>query len=417
MKDNLLKDNLLTKNKAIVVFLVFALAYFISTLIRASTATLSPIFSQELGLKAGDLGLLAGGYFLGFAAMQLPNGIFLDKFGPKKIILFFLTIALFSTIAFSKSESFLSLLVSRILIGIGVSVCLMAPLTGYRRWLALDQQQRANAWMLMSGALGMLASTLPIQLLLPEIGWRNIFLILAGLILITIILIILIIPSWEKTETPIENKGGLSSYKTIWTHPYFLSLVPLGFFNYGGLQAIQTLWAGPWMTNVSGYTPIQAAINLFWLNLSMLVTFFIWGFINPYFHKKGISTDKIIIAGVPLSFLALGFIIYSGTNVSGLHFALFLIASVFVSLAQPAVGMTFPNAIAGKALSSYNLVLFLGTFTVQWAIGVLIDLFKSFGYNTILSYQISFSIFALCCILSYSYFFIHHKDHLKKNYS
>lgn len=416
MKDNLLKDNLLTKNKAIVVFLVFALAYFISTLIRASTATLSPIFSQELGLKAGDLGLLAGGYFLGFAAMQLPNGIFLDKFGPKKIILFFLTIALFSTIAFSKSESFLSLLVSRILIGIGVSVCLMAPLTGYRRWLALDQQQRANAWMLMSGALGMLASTLPIQLLLPEIGWRNIFLILAGLILITIILIILIIPSWEKTETPIENKG-LSSYKTIWTHPYFLSLVPLGFFNYGGLQAIQTLWAGPWMTNVSGYTPIQAAINLFWLNLSMLITFFIWGFINPYFHKKGISTDKIIIAGVPLSFLALGFIIYSGTNVSGLHFALFLIASVFVSLAQPAVGMTFPNAIAGKALSSYNLVLFLGTFTVQWAIGVLIDLFKSFGYNTILSYQISFSIFALCCILSYSYFFIHHKDHLKKNYS
>jgi len=416
LKDNLLKDNLLTKNKAIVVFLVFALAYFISTLIRASTATLSPIFSQELGLKAGDLGLLAGGYFLGFAAMQLPNGIFLDKFGPKKIILFFLTIALFSTIAFSKSESFLSLLVSRILIGIGVSVCLMAPLTGYRRWLALDQQQRANAWMLMSGALGMLASTLPIQLLLPEIGWRNIFLILAGLILITIILIILIIPSWEKTETPIEDKG-LSSYKTIWTHPYFLSLVPLGFFNYGGLQAIQTLWAGPWMTNVSGYTPIQAAINLFWLNLSMLITFFIWGFINPYFHKKGISTDKIIIAGVPLSFLALGFIIYSGTNVSGLHFALFLIASVFVSLAQPAVGMTFPNAIAGKALSSYNLVLFLGTFTVQWAIGVLIDLFKSFGYNTILSYQISFSIFALCCILSYSYFFIHHKDHLKKNYS
>ncbi|MGI9083399.1 MAG: MFS transporter [Candidatus Fonsibacter lacus] len=411
-----MKDNLLTKNKAIVVFLVFALAYFISTLIRASTATLSPIFSQELGLKAGDLGLLAGGYFLGFAAMQLPNGIFLDKFGPKKIILFFLTIALFSTIAFSKSESFLSLLVSRILIGIGVSVCLMAPLTGYRRWLALDQQQRANAWMLMSGALGMLASTLPIQLLLPEIGWRNIFLILAGLIFITIILIILIIPSWEKTETPIEDKG-LSSYKTIWTHPYFLSLVPLGFFNYGGLQAIQTLWAGPWMTNVSGYTPIQAAINLFWLNLSMLVTFFIWGFINPYFHKKGISTDKIIIAGVPLSFLALGFIIYSGTNVSGLHFALFLIASVFVSLAQPAVGMTFPNAIAGKALSSYNLVLFLGTFTVQWAIGVLIDLFKSFGYNTVLSYQISFSIFALCCMLSYLYFFIHHKDHLKKNYS
>jgi len=394
---------LLSKNKAIVVFLVFALGYFISTLIRAITATLSPTFSKDLGLNASDLGLLAGGYFLGFAAMQLPNGYFLDKYGPKKVIIFFLTIALISTIAFSKSDNFSNLLVSRILIGVGVSVGLMAPLTGYRRWLAVDQQQRANAWMLMTGALGMLASTLPVQFLLPQIGWRNIFLILASLIFAAIILIILIIPSWSKTESLIED-NRFSSYKTIWTNPYFLSLVPLGFFNYGGLQAVQTLWAGPWMTNVSGFTPIQAATNLFWVNLSMLVTFFIWGFINPFFNKKGISTDKIIIFGVPLSFFAIGFIIYSGTNVSGFHFALFLIASVFVSLAQPAVGMAFPNTIAGKALSSYNLILFLGTFTVQWTIGILIDLFKSFNYNTLLAYQLSFSIFALCCFFSYLFF-------------
>ncbi len=144
---------LLTRNKAVAVFLVFALGYFVSTLIRAITATLSPVFSTELGLSAGDLGLLAGGYFLGFAAMQLPNGYFLDKYGPKKVILFFLTIAFLSIIAFSKSENFFSLLLSRILIGVGVSVCLMAPLTGYRRWLPVDQQQRANAWMLMTGAL------------------------------------------------------------------------------------------------------------------------------------------------------------------------------------------------------------------------------------------------------------------------
>jgi len=405
---------LLTRNKAVAVFLVFALGYFVSTLIRAITATLSPVFSTELGLSAGDLGLLAGGYFLGFAAMQLPNGYFLDKYGPKKVILFFLTIAFLSIIAFSKSENFFSLLLSRILIGVGVSVCLMAPLTGYRRWLPVDQQQRANAWMLMTGALGMLASTLPVQLLLPEIGWRNIFLILAGLIFTTIILITFIIPFWAKTETPIENQG-FSSYKIIWTHPYFLSLLPLGFFNYGGLQALQTLWAGPWMTNVSGFSPMQAATNLFWVNFSMLLTFFIWGFIYPYFHKRGISSDTIMVRCVPISFLALGFIIYSGSNVNGFHFALFLIGSVFVSLAQPAVGMAFPNAIAGKALSSYNLILFLGTFVVQWVIGILIDVFKSYGFDTLQSYQAAFSVFAVCCILSYFYFVLHHKDHLKKN--
>jgi len=76
--------------------------------------------------------------------------------------------------------------------------------------------------------------------------------------------------------------------------------------------------------------------------------------------------------------------------------------------------MIFSNAIAGKALSSYNLILFLGTFSVQWAIGIFIDLFKSFGYTTLIAYQLALSIFTFCCMLSYLYFFFHHKDHLRE---
>ncbi|MEI8326039.1 MAG: MFS transporter, partial [Betaproteobacteria bacterium] len=68
----------LPRRTAVLVFLTFAFAYFLSALVRAITATLSPALTQEFGLNAGDLGLLAGGYFLGFAAMQLPLGNWLD---------------------------------------------------------------------------------------------------------------------------------------------------------------------------------------------------------------------------------------------------------------------------------------------------------------------------------------------------
>jgi hypothetical protein len=74
--------------------------------------------------------------------------------------------------------------------------------------------------------------------------------------------------------------------------------------------------------------------------------------------------------------------------------------------------MIFSNTIAGKALSSYNLILFPGIFSVQWGIGIFIDLFKSFSYNTLIAYQLALSIFTICCILSYLYFFFHHKEHL-----
>ena len=167
---------------AVIVFLTFAITYFLSALVRAITATLSPTLSQELDLDAGDLGLLAGGYFLGFALTQLPLGNWLDRHGPRRVILSFLTVAVLGCMAFALATSFSGLLAARVLTGMGVSACLMAPLTGFRRWLTPATQLRANSWMLMTGSLGMVAATLPVQWLMPYTGWRGLFWLLAGLI-------------------------------------------------------------------------------------------------------------------------------------------------------------------------------------------------------------------------------------------
>ena len=83
----------LPRSRAIWVFVAMASAYFLSTLLRAVTATLSPTLTQELALEAKDLGLLAGGYFLGFSFTQLPMGRWLDQHGPKKVVLSFLCLA------------------------------------------------------------------------------------------------------------------------------------------------------------------------------------------------------------------------------------------------------------------------------------------------------------------------------------
>ncbi len=144
-----MEKNILPIKKAVLVFFVFACGYFLSCLLRAITATLSPVLTTEFNLLAGDLGLLAGGYFLGFASMQIPLGYLLDKQGPKKIVSSFLLIAIVGTASFAIAQSFAGLLISRILIGVGVSACLMGPLTGYRIWFEDEYQQRANAWMLM----------------------------------------------------------------------------------------------------------------------------------------------------------------------------------------------------------------------------------------------------------------------------
>ena len=146
----------LAKSKAITIFLVFALGYFISTLLRAITATISPELIFEFNLSAGQLGLLGGGYFLGFASVQIPLGYFLDLKGPRKIVSYFLSLTIVGLILFALAQNFTILLISRIIIGIGVGACLMGPLTAYRIWFQAETQQRANSWMLMVGTIGML---------------------------------------------------------------------------------------------------------------------------------------------------------------------------------------------------------------------------------------------------------------------
>jgi len=395
-------------NKSILIFCVFAFGFFISNLLRSITATLTPVLTTEFDLTAGNLGLLAGGYFLGFSLMQIPAGFLLDKYGPKKIVAYFLLIALISTVSFAFAKNFAGLLISRFFIGVGVSVCLMGPLTGYRVWFEEKYQQRANSWMLMVASFGFVISTLPVQVLLPMIGWRSIFILIAFLILLSIILIVLFIPSWNSsTQNQISNKTG--KFSDVWKNKFFISLMPLAFFNYGGVQAIQTLWAGPWMLNVTGYTPLDSATGLFWINITMLIAFLVWGYVLPKLSYYGIDSMKIVKFGLPISYLILFIIIIMGQKAGTTMFTIYILSSIVLSLTQPALALNFSQQLAGKSLTSFNVFIHSGTFFVQWGIGLIIDYCRNIGFDTVLSYRVSFSVFLIICIFSYIFFAIKNK--------
>ena len=390
-------------NKSVLIFLVFAFAFFISNLLRSITATLSPVLTSEFNLTAGNLGLLAGGYFLGFTSMQIPLGFLLDKHGPKKIVSSLLIIAIVGTTSFALAQNFASLLISRVFIGIGVSACMMGPLTGYRIWFEEKYQQRANSWMLMVANIGFVFSTLPVQVLLPIIGWRWIFFGTTFLIIVSIVLILLFIPSTKKKFKKDENEIEVK-LSDIWKNKFFISAIPLGFFNYGGMYAIQTLWAGPWMIRVTGYSSLESATGLFWINFTALIGFFLWGYFLPKISKYGLNSFKLMKFGLPISYLVLLSIIIKGSNAGAFLFTIYILTSIVLTVVQPAVGLSFPKRLAGKSLTSYNLVIFLGTFIMQWGMGLIIDFSHSMGKSEILSFQISFFVYFILCIFSYIFF-------------
>jgi len=380
-------------------FLAFAAAYFFSSLARAITAILAPTLTTELNLSAGDLGLLSGGFFLGFAAMQLPLGPWLDRYGPRRVQVCLLSVAALACVAFALAQSFAGLLAARVFMGVGVSACLMAALTGYRRWFAQDMQLRANSWMLMAGALGLIASTLPVQWLMPLYGWRALFWGMALLVLLCMALIGLMVPAWPDAGAGPATQGG---YRQVWRHRYFRRIAPVGLFNYAGLVAIQTLWAGPWMVKVCGMSAAQAAQGLFWINVCMMFTFLAWGSANPWLQRRGITANHLALWGMPPSLLCLAWICWAGASAPWWSWIVFLMLNSSVAHLQPALAMAMPAELAGRALTAYNLMLFAGVFAVQWGVGLIIDQFRAAGWAEAAAYQGGMAVFGmvslLCCV-------------------
>jgi predicted MFS family arabinose efflux permease len=398
-----------------VVFAAFAFTYFFAALLRAVTATLAPVFTAELGLQAGDLGLLAGAFFFGFAATQLPLGRALDRVGPRRTLLTMLSLAVLGCCAFALAPNLAALIVARGLIGAGLGACLMAALTCFRQHYTPAAQQRANAWMLMTGSFGMVASTVPVQWLLPGLGWRGLFWVLAALLLLAMAGLAWLVPRDAdraagpgQDAAPGQGPGGgpgarLGGYGDIVRHPLFRQLAPSAFVTYGGLIAMQTLWAGPWLTRVCGWTIDAAARGLLVINLAMLGTFMLWGAVMPRLMRAGVSVLALMRWGLAASLVLLLVNLQLGAAATALHWAAWCVATSFISLSQPAVGAAFAPQQAGRALSAFNLVIFSGVFCVQWGLGLLIDALRARGLDDDAAFRCAFAAYAFCSAVAYGW--------------
>lgn len=359
------------------VFAPFAAGYFLSYLLRNANAVISPDLRGDLGLAAADLGLLTSAYLLAFGAFQLPLGILLDRYGPRRVEAALLLICAAGCALFASGAALPQLAVARALIGLGVSACLMASFKAFSLWFPIERQASLNAAIMAAGGLGALAASSPLGALLPVLGWRGIFYALAALALIVAALIFTTPdkPAAAGRETLRQQLAGLA---TIFGSRAFWRFAPQTTLIVGGFMALQGLWAVPWLMTVEGLTREQAAFRLLLMAGAMLVGFLAIAFFVQRLARTGLPPARLLALGSAAGLLAtLGIVLGIGPNWL-LWAALGLVFSVG-NLAYALLSQQFPLALAGRANTALNLGAFVGAFGIQWLFGVAVDAGQAAG--------------------------------------
>lgn len=395
------------------VFFGFALAYFVSYSFRSINAVLTPELVLDLGVNNAQLGLLTSTYFIGFGLTQIPLGICLDKFGPRLTEAALMILAVIGALLFYFSKGFTALLIGRMLIGMGVSACLMSAFSGFRSWYALEQQPQLASAILIFGTSGALLTSSPARMLLPYLGWRGIFLALASITALAICIIFLYTPAQksclvEKSNPEVSEPQPLlwNGYQSILTNHFFLRLLPIGTIFLGGFMAIQTLWLGPWLINVMGHSSSSAAQIIFWFNFALLITYIANTVLLPKIQLIGITTLHYIswMAGASILFQFFAFFI--STSWSYVFCFLYAATSASYVLAHSLVISNFPKSLSGRVSTSFNIAIFIGATLIQWGMGAFVDLGKNIGLSKGNSFNLSFSAFLSIQMVGFIWFLI-----------
>ncbi|KJR98419.1 MAG: hypothetical protein VR65_20555 [Desulfobulbaceae bacterium BRH_c16a] len=359
------------------VFIPFAAGYFLSYLYRVVNAVIAPNLITDVGIGPSALGMLTAIYFIAFASFQLPLGVLLDRYGPRRVEGVLLLFAALGAYLFATAESLGSLVVARALIGFGVSACLMAAFKAYTLWIPREKWPMINGFQMAAGGLGALAATAPVEAALQFTDWRGVFM---GLSVVTLIIagtVFFVVPEKKREGAGESLQNQLRGIREVFTSKTFWRTAPLTTLSQAAFMAIQGLWAGPWLSHVGKFSRPEVAEVLFAVALSMVAGFIILGSLAERLSKKGITVAATAVTGMTLFMVVQLLLLFQPGGWTVPLWLAFGFLGTSGVIAYSALSQTFPIHLSGRVTTALNLLVFVAAFVAQWAVGAMIDLWST----------------------------------------
>jgi predicted MFS family arabinose efflux permease len=366
----------LSRTLVLSVFLPFAAGYFLSYLYRSINAVIAPDLVADAGLAAADLGFLTSVYFLTFAALQLPVGLALDRFGPRRVAASLLLLAATGATVFAFADGLAGLTLGRGLIGAGVSACLMSSFKAFSLWFSPQRLPAINGMLLAFGGLGAISATAPVEWLLTITDWRVLFLGLALTTAVAALAIFTIVPEQQQASGHGSLSDQLAGLRRVFCDAFFWRVAPIGAISAGASQAVLGLWAGPWLRDVAGFARAEVATHLFIAACATAAGFLLSGLITERLSRMGVAPVKVVGAGMTAFMLMMILLASGGVGPVWLLLIGFAFLATSGTVNYALVSQYFGTQLAGRANTALNLLVFIASFLMQWLLGVVIGFWE-----------------------------------------
>lgn len=367
---------------AIAVVIMLGLLYVVSQFVRNSVSVIAPNLADEIGLSPIQIGLLSSIYFLCFAATQLPLGVALDRFGPKRCMLVAIGCTILGCVMFAMADRASSLVGARAVLGFGTAPFLVAPVALYARWFAPERFSTFAGIHLGLGSLGALIATAPLAFATASIGWRATFLGVGACAAVLGVLVWLIVtddpPGVTTTPRRETLREGIAGIWQVMRTPSIGRVFLVQLSSYPSYVLIAGLWGGPYLTHIYGYDLRGRGEVLFVAALAQVLGSFVWGPSERWFGRHKLP----VMIGASTCLVSLVVLATVGKLPTALLLMVF--AMVGFSTGMTSVVMSHgrslvPPHLLGRTITLLNIGTMGGGFLVQFVSGTVINLFPAEG--------------------------------------
>jgi predicted MFS family arabinose efflux permease len=335
-------------------------------------------------------------------------GIFLDRYGPRRVTAALLLVLAAGAGAFASAGGLGSLALGRALIGMGMAGGLMAAMKAISLWFPHQRWALINGFHMAFGGLGAIFATKPVEIAMHYTDWRGVFIGLAAVTAGVAALLFLAVPEKPGTQVKTSWREAFGGVATVLKSATFWRLSPAAVFALGGFLAVQGLWSGPWLRHVAGFDNDTTGFYLLAIAAAMAAGYLTSGMLSALLERLGIKPiGTLYLLHIAFILCQIPFVIGWLPNVLAL-WIVYGYLGVGTVLTFPILAQAFPLSLGGRAITCLNMLMFSAAFGWQYGIGIVLDFWPrgANGAFPAAAYQTAFAIVLAVNVLSVIWLFM-----------